>query len=119
MYENKFEPLASQKIFLSRVLKSFFWSVILLTFSLFLGMVGYYTLGGLSWIEAFLNASMILGGMGPIDKFDNASDDAKLFGGLYAIYCGVVFLTGFAIIIAPFVHRFLHKFHIEGNDNKD
>jgi len=117
MYENKFEPLASQKVFISRILTSFLWSMMLLSFSLFLGMLGYNVLGDLSWIDSFLNAAMILGGMGPIDKFDNASEVAKLFGGIYAIFSGVIFLSGFAITIAPVVHRFLHKFHIGGEEN--
>ncbi|MEO6694335.1 MAG: hypothetical protein ABIY50_09865 [Ignavibacteria bacterium] len=65
------------------------------------------------WIDSFLNASMILGGMGPIDTFANSSDTAKLFGGLYAIFSGVIFLSGFAVITAPVIHRFLHKFHVE------
>lgn len=115
MYENKFQPLASQQVFIKRILISVLWSFLLLSFSLFLGMLGYHVLGNLSWIDSFLNASMILGGMGPIDNFDNASNVAKLFGGLYAIFSGVIFLSWFAIIIAPIIHRFLHKVHMEGN----
>ncbi len=76
-----------------------------------MGVLGYHFIGGLSFVDAFLNASMILGGMGPVDILTN--DSAKIFSGFYALYSGIAFLTSFAIIIAPIFHRFLHKFHLE------
>lgn len=119
MYENKFQPLASQKVFYSRIFKSVLWSTIILSVSLFIGMFGYHVVGNQSWIDSFLNASMILAGMGPIDTFENASDIGKLFGGFYALFSGVIFLSVFAIIIAPIIHRFFHKFHLEMDNEKN
>lgn len=81
-----------------------------LAFSLSLGMAGYHWLCGLSWIDALLNASMILTGMGPVDPMK--TEVAKLFASFYAIFSGVAFLTIVAVILAPVVHRFLHKFHL-------
>lgn len=85
---------------------------VLLTFSLSIGVLGYHFIGGLSFVDAFLNASMILGGMGPVDIL--TSNAAKIFSGFYALYSGIAFLTSFAILIAPIFHRFLHKFHLDG-----
>jgi Co/Zn/Cd efflux system component len=86
----------------------------LITVSLFIGMVGYHLLEGLSWIDAFLNASMLLGGMGPVNA--PVTFGGKLFAGLYALYCGlaVIFVAG--VILAPVAHRILHRFHIENRN---
>jgi hypothetical protein len=78
---------------------------------LFIGMLGYHASEGFSWIDAFLNASMLLGGMGPVDPVHTAG--GKLFAGLYALYCGFAVLAIAGIIFAPIVHRFLHRFHLE------
>jgi hypothetical protein len=86
----------------------------LIAVSLFVGMVGYHILEGLRWIDAFLNASMLLGGMGPVNT--PATSGGKLFAGLYALYCGlaVIFVAG--VILAPIAHRVLHKFHMESRN---
>jgi hypothetical protein len=81
-----------------------------LAFSLGLGMVGYRLLN-LSWTDAFYNAAMILTGMGPVDRAE--TDGAKWFSSMYAIYSGVAFLTSVAVIFGPIVHRFLHQFRID------
>jgi hypothetical protein len=78
---------------------------------LFIGMLGYHYWGHLKWVDAFLNASMILGGMGPVDVLDN--DAAKIFAGCYAIFSGVMFLSSIAIFLAPILHRFLHRMHLD------
>jgi hypothetical protein len=85
----------------------------LIAISLFIGMVGYHLLVGLSWIDAFLNASMLLGGMGPVNA--PVTFGGKLFAGLYALYCGlaVIFVAG--VILAPVAHRILHRFHMENS----
>lgn len=83
----------------------------LLVFSLSMGIIGYHELGGLAWIDAFLDASMILSGMGPISALHD--DAAKLFAGCYAIYCGIALISATGIILAPVIHRALHKFHLE------
>jgi hypothetical protein len=79
--------------------------------SLFLGMLGYHTLVKLPWMDAFLNASMLLGGMGPVDP--PRTSTGKLFAGLYALFAGLVFLIGMGIVLAPVIHRILHRFHWE------
>ncbi len=79
--------------------------------SLALGMIGYHLVAGLSWIDALVNASMILTGMGPVDQMTSVG--AKLFASFYALFSGVAFLTIVAVLLAPAVHRFLHRFHLD------
>ena len=79
--------------------------------SLALGTLGYHTTCGLPWIDAFLNASMILTGMGPVDRI--VSTEGKIFAALYALFSGVAFLTTMAVLFAPAVHRFLRRFHLQ------
>ncbi len=79
---------------------------------LVLGMTGYHVLEHLSWTDAYVNAAMILSGMGPLDPLK--TEAGKLFAGTYAIFSGVVFLTTVGFFLAPIVHRVLHKFHFEG-----
>jgi hypothetical protein len=86
--------------------------------SLAIGVIGYHITAGLPWIDALLNASMILTGMGPVDPLP--STGAKLFASAYAVFSGVAFLTIVAVLLAPLVHRFLHRFHLElGDDDRD
>ena len=84
--------------------------------SLALGVCGYHFIEGLPWIDALLNASMILGGMGPVDPLRTAG--GKLFASFYALYSGLAIISIAGLLIAPLVHRFLHKFHIEGRQKK-
>ncbi len=84
--------------------------------SLLLGMAGYAYFEGLAWRDAFLNAAMLLGGMGPVDA--PRTDGGKVFAGLYALYAGLVFLVAVAIMLAPVVHRLLHKFHWEREESR-
>jgi hypothetical protein len=85
--------------------------------SLAIGVVGYHVTAHLSWIDALLNASMILTGMGPVDPLPSTT--AKLFASAYAIFSGVAFLSIVAVLMAPIVHRFLHRFHLELDDDRD
>jgi hypothetical protein len=80
--------------------------------SLFLGMLGYHTLVRIPWVDAFLNAAMLLGGMGPVDMPHTSA--GKLFAGIYALYAGLVFLVTAALLAAPILHRVLHRFHWDG-----
>jgi len=80
--------------------------------SLLIGMAGYMHYEELLWRDAFLNAAMLLGGMGPVESPQTAG--GKMFAGLYALYAGLVFLVAIGIVLAPVVHRLLHKFHWEG-----
>lgn len=83
----------------------------LLLVSLMFGMAGYEYFEQLPWRDAFLNAAMLLGGMGPVDA--PRTDRGKLFAGLYALYAGLVFLVAAGLILAPIVHRIMHTFHWE------
>ena len=88
-------------------------AAVFIAFSLGIGMAGYCVFEQMSWLDAFLNASMILGGMGPV-KTDGLSDAGKLFAGCYALYSGLAFIAVTGILLAPVVHRILHHFHWEG-----
>jgi hypothetical protein len=79
--------------------------------SLALGVVGYHVTAGLSWLDALVNASMILTGMGPVNSIGSVG--GKLFESFYALFSGVAFLTIVAVLLAPAVHRFLHRFHLD------
>ena len=83
--------------------------------SLAIGVLGYHGIAGLGWIDALLNASMILTGMGPVDRMEtNAS---KLFASGYAIFSGVAFLSSVGLLMAPIVHRFIYRFHLESDED--
>ena len=111
MYEKRREKLASPRHFLRRVFRHTAFAVALLAGALFIGIAGYHFLGSLGWLDSFLNASMILGGMGPVDKLETPG--AKLFAGTYALFAGLVFIGISGIIFAPFLHRLMHHFHLE------
>ena len=83
----------------------------LLAVSLAIGMAGYVAFEQLSWVDAFLNASMLLGGMGPVDP--PKTTGGKLFAGFYALYSGLVFIVTAAVLFAPLLHRVLHRFHVD------
>src|SRR5258708_30559967 len=83
--------------------------------TLFIGVLGYHLLAQLSWIDSLLNASMILGGMGPVDPLPN--DAAKIFASVYALFSGLVFIGVLGVLLAPFVHRVMHRFHIDEEGN--
>ncbi len=76
-----------------------------------IGVVGYHDLAGLSWLDSLLNASMILGGMGPVDPLHEPA--AKLFASFYALFSGLVFIGVASVLVAPFAHRLLHKLHLD------
>jgi hypothetical protein len=100
--------------FVSHLLTNLAIALVLLAVSLVFGMAGYHWLAPMGWIDAFLNASMLLGGMGPVDLLTN--DAAKLFAGTYAVYCGVVFIATAGLIIAPVGMHILHRFHLDRQD---
>jgi hypothetical protein len=111
MYERRHQPLASRAHFLGRVRRSVVVFAIVVTGSLMLGTLGYRALANLPWIDALLNAAMILTGMGPVDRM--TTDAGKLFAAAYALFSGVAFLTGIGVLAGPVLHRFLHRFHLE------
>ncbi len=117
MFEKKHEPLLPRAAFVFRLGRSFAVTLLIVTVSLLMGGVGYHHFANLSWIDALLNAAMILTGMGPVDKM--ITTGGKLFATFYALYSGVAFLTMMAVILAPLIHRLFHKFHLDGEDDDD
>lgn len=113
--ESKDEALASQTRFLGRLAASVVAAALIVGLSLFGGMVGYRHFEGMSWTDAYLNAAMILSGMGPIGQLN--TEGGKLFAGSYALYSGLVVVISTGIVLAPVVHRFLHRFHLDDDDN--
>ena len=115
-YEAKHHPVLSRKGFAKRMAKSFALASALIALSLLAGMAGYHYLEDLPWIDAFLNAAMILGGMGPVATIQ--TDGGKLFAGFYALYSGLVVIVAAGVILAPVVHRMLHKFHAQADEKE-
>ncbi len=111
MYESKKNKPLSRNQFLARMVNHLAAVLCLLMASLFFGMAGYVILEHLSWIDGFLNASMLLGGMGPVNM--PLTQGGKLFAGIYALYSGLFFIVSAAIILTPLMHRVLHKFHFD------
>lgn len=97
--------------FYTKLFKSIIIGTLFLLLSLGIGVIGYHYYFNIPWLDSLVNASMILTGMGPVDRAETAG--AKLFSSVYAIYSGVAFLTSVAVIFGPVVHRFLHQFKID------
>ncbi|MGA9751414.1 MAG: hypothetical protein WBS54_06475 [Acidobacteriota bacterium] len=116
MFEHRREPLLSRNAFLRRVAASAAVAFGLVAFSLATGVLGYHFLEGQSWIDALVNASMLLGGMGPVGELHTTA--GKLFASFYALYCGLVLIVAVGIVFAPLFHRFLHRFHLEVEDEE-
>lgn len=111
LYEHHHEPLLPRARFLRRVALHALAAVALIGFSIAVGMAGYATFENLGWVDAFLNASMLLGGMGPVESPQTTG--GKIFAGLYALYSGLVFLVAASIVFAPVIHRVMHRFHLQ------
>jgi hypothetical protein len=97
--------------FLWRVLGFLALSAATIGAALGIGVLGYHYFGGLPWIDALVNASMILGGMGPVDPI--TSHAGKLFASAYALFSGLLFIGAASLVLTPFVHRIMHKLHIQ------
>jgi hypothetical protein len=108
------KPPQRGRTFYHRLLLALGLSASLIGFSLVLGLIGYHFIAGFNWVDALLNAAMILTGMGPVNVLN--SDAAKLFASAYALFSGVVFITATGILLTPMFHRVLHRFHIEEKD---
>ena len=118
MYEHRRAGLLPFRAFVRRVAVHALVGVAMVLMSLLCGMWGYVRFEQLSGLDAFLNAAMLLGGMGPVESPRTAG--GKVFAGLYALYAGMVFLIVVGVILAPVVHRVLHKFHLaEADDAAD
>jgi hypothetical protein len=115
-YEHKNEPLLPRRGYMLRLLGHTLLALALIAFALSIGVVGYHFIGGLPWIDSLLNASMILGGMGPVDPLTTVT--AKLFASFYALFAGLAFLAIAGVLIAPVAHRFLHRLHLEIHESE-
>jgi len=114
MYEHHSEPLLPRRLFLRRMLGHGLVAVSLILISLGIGVVGYHVTEGLSWLDALLNASMILGGMGPVNVLQTVA--GKLFASAYSLFAGMAFLVTAGILVAPVAHRLLHRLHLDSAD---
>ncbi len=115
MYEHKKQPLASKATFYKRIGRSLLVALSVLFVSLMIGVLGYHVTTKMDWLDALLNASMILSGMGPVDTL--ITDEGKWFASFYALFSGVVFITNIGLILAPAVHRMMHSLHVEEDKN--
>ena len=111
MFEHHTKPLLPRRIFYRRVAKNFGFGLLFIVFSLGIGMAGYHGFEKMPWLDSFLNAAMILSGMGPVGTLQ--TDAGKLFAGCYALYSGLALIAIVGIVFAPIIHRALHKFHLE------
>jgi hypothetical protein len=114
MYEQRKDRLLSTREFVTRVMQHGGIVVLVLGAALIIGVIGYHTVVGLPWIDALLNASMILGGMGPVDPIRTMA--GKLFASFYALFSGLLIIAASGILLVPFLHRLVHKFHLEKGD---
>jgi hypothetical protein len=114
MYERRHEELAPVPVFLKRIIASLVVALGLILVALFIGIFGYHLLAGFNWIDSLLEASMILGGMGPVNQLP--TDAAKVFASIYALFSGLILIALMGIILSPVAHRVMHKFHVDEKD---
>ncbi len=114
-FEHRRDKLAPVRVYRRRLLHSGAVALGIIAFSLAIGVVGYRVFGGLEgWVDCLYNASMILGGMGPVDELK--TNAGKVFASLYALYSGVILIASVGVLISPVLHRMLHRFHIEADE---
>lgn len=119
MYEKRNEPLLRKQAFYRRMSGNFGIAILALANSLGIGIWGYHALCHFNWIDSLLNASMILGGMGPVGTIEDQYVWGKIFASFYAIFSGIGFVGGMGILLAPIIHRLYHRFHIECEAEKE
>jgi hypothetical protein len=119
MFEHRTKPLLPRKEYFRRIVRHAALGFAIIVVALGIGMTGYHFFEKLPWIDAFVNAAMILSGMGPVATLQ--TDGGKIFAGCYALFSGLALIAILGIIFAPVVHRSLHKFHLEdeGHLKKD
>jgi len=115
-YERRHDRLAPSSVFVKRIIASLVVALGIIAIASLIGIAGYHYIAGFNWIDSLLEASMILGGMGPIKELPN--DAAKIFASIYALFSGLVLIGLMGIILAPVVHRIMHKFHVDEKDVK-
>jgi len=111
MFESHTEPMLDRPAFRKRMARHGRIALWLVAISLAIGMAGFHWLAAQSWLDAYLNSAMLLGGMGPVGTIERPV--GKLFAGVYALFAGLVFLAAGAVFLAPIVHRWLHRLHLE------
>lgn len=114
MYEHRHQPLLPWNRFLLRFARHVAGASLVVLASLAVGMLGYHAIERLSWVSSFLNSAMLLGGMGPVDA--PRTTEGKLFAGIFALYAGLVFIVVGGFLVAPVLHRVLHRLHLEGDE---
>src|SRR6202040_734638 len=111
MFERKHEKLAPVSVFVKRLTASIAIACLLIAAALFIGIAGYHWIAGFGWIDSLLEASMILGGLGPVNQLSTSG--AKVFASVYALFRGPMFIGIIGVALSPIVHRLLHKFHLD------
>jgi hypothetical protein len=111
MYERRHDQLAPRSVFVKRIIASLLIALGIISVALLIGIAGYHYIAGFNWIDSLLEASMILGGMGPIKELP--SDTAKIFASIYALFSGLIFIGVMGVVLSPVVHRIMHKFHVD------
>ncbi|HEY3415801.1 MAG TPA: hypothetical protein VGM23_02860 [Armatimonadota bacterium] len=117
MFERRTQPLLPIKLYYRRVVNYALFAFAIVVVSLLIGILGYHFFERLSWLDALLNASMILGGMGPINPLQTVA--GKIFASCYALFSGIIFLVAVAVLMAPALHRLLHHLHLEMKETED
>ena len=115
-YERRSQPVLSRRKFAYRLWQHFLATLAVVLVSLLVGMFGYHILAHFSWLDSFLNAAMLLGGMGPVG--DIPTESGKVFAGLYALYAGLVLIVAAAVLLTPVLHRVMHQLHLEDGRGK-
>lgn len=114
LFERRHEQLAPVSVFVKRLIGSLAIALGLIAVVLMIGLAGYHCIAGFNWIDSLLEASMLLGGMGPVNQLPN--DAAKIFASAYALFSGLIFIAVMGLVLSPVVHRILHKFHVDEKD---
>lgn len=115
-YERRHDQLAPRSVFIKRVIAALTVALALILLALLIGIAGYHFIAGFNWVDSLLEASMILGGMGPVNQLP--TDHAKIFASIYALFSGIIFIGVMGIVLSPVVHRIMHKFHVDEKDVK-
>lgn len=113
-FEGRRDRLAPVSVFVKRLIGLLFIALALIGVALLIGVAGYHYFAGFDWVDSLLEASMILGGMGPINQLP--TDGAKIFASAYALFSGLLFIAVMGLVLSPVVHRILHKFHVDEKD---
>jgi hypothetical protein len=115
-FESREEPLLSRSAFARRLARNALAAVALIFVSLLIGMAGYHWFEGMSWMDVYVNAAMILSGMGPMGPLGTSA--GKAFAGTYALYSGLALVLTTGLILAPMLHRVMHRFHLQADDDE-